>query len=121
MDPKKISVMVQWPLPRSLKAMRGFLGLMGYYRKFIQDYGKIVAPLTYMLKKNSFKWTTKAEEAFHRLKEATTQALVLALPDFTRKFVVECDASGSEIGAVLRQDRPITFHSQALHGKNLMR
>ena len=119
-DLEKISAMVQWPIPRSPKAMRGFLGLMGYYRKFIQDYGKIATPLTNMLKKNSFKWNTKAEEAFQRLKEAMTQAPVLALPDFTRQFVVECDASGSGIGAVLPQDHPITFHSQALHGKNLM-
>ena len=120
MDPEKISAMVQWPLPWSPKAMRGFLELTRYYRKFIQDYGKIATPLTNMLKKNSFKWNTKAEEALQRLKEAMTQAPVLALPDFTRQFVVECDASGSGIGVVLCQDRPIAFHSQALHGKNLM-
>lgn len=89
-------------------------------RKFIQDYGKIAVPLTHMLKKNSFKWTALAEVAFQKLKDAITKALVLALPSFNRTFVVECDASGSGIEAVLRQDRPITFHSQALHGKNLL-
>jgi len=67
--PEKISAMVQWPKPQTPKAMRGFLGLKGYYRKFIQDYGKIAAPLTHMLKKNSFKWTALAEVAFQKLKD----------------------------------------------------
>ena len=56
-DQEKISAMVQWPKPNNPRAMRGFLGLTGYYRKFIQDYGKIAAPLTHMLKKNLFSWT----------------------------------------------------------------
>ena len=119
-DPEKVSAMVQWPQPRSPRAMRGFLGLTGYYRKFIQDYGKIAAPLTQMLRKNSYQWSDKAVTAFEKLKNAMTRAPVLALPDFARQFVVECDACGSGIGAVLRQERPIAFYSQALHGKNLM-
>ena len=119
-DPEKITAMVQWPLPRSPRAMRGFLGLTGYYRKFIQDYGKIAAPLTQMLRKNSYKWSPLAESAFQKLKDAMTGAPVLALPDFSQQFVVECDASGAGVGAVLRQDRPIAFHSQALQGKNLL-
>ena len=81
--------------------MHGFLGLTRYFRKFIKYYGKIVTPLTQMLRKCSFAWTTRAEESFQRLKEAMTKALVLALPNFTHPFIVECDASGSGIGAVL--------------------
>ena len=119
-DQEKISAMVQWPKPNNPRAMRGFLGLTGYYWKFIQDYDKIVAPLTHMLKKNLFSWTPQAEVAFQRLKDAMTKAPVLALPNFSHQFIVECNASGTGIGAVLRQERPIAFHSQALHGKNLL-
>jgi hypothetical protein len=118
-DSEKISAMMSWPLPKPPRAMRGFLGLTSYYRKFIKDYGKIASPLTQMLRKDSFKWNLAAITAFTKLKEAMTQALVLALPNFNCIFVVECDASGSRVGVVLSQDHPIAFHSQALHGKNL--
>ena len=80
----------------------------------------MVAPLTHMLKKNLFSWTPQVEVAFQRLKDAMTKAPVLALPNFSHQFIVECDASGIGIGVVLRQERPIAFHSQALHGKNLL-
>lgn len=100
------------------RAMRGFLGLTRYYHKFIQDYGKIAAPLTNMLKKNSFTWTPVAETAFQRLKEVMTKAPVLALPNFNHTFIIECDASSFGIGFVL--SNPIAIHSQALHGKNLL-
>jgi hypothetical protein len=57
MDPEKITTMVQWPKPANIKALRRILGLTSYYRKFIQGYGTIVAPLTWLLKKDSFAWT----------------------------------------------------------------
>ncbi|KAL9427055.1 hypothetical protein AB3S75_033777 [Citrus x aurantiifolia] len=112
--------MMNWPKPSTLKALRAFLGLTGYYQKFIQNFGKIVRPLTKMLKKDSFSWTPAAEEAFKKLKEAMTKAPVLALPDFSKKFIIECDASGLGIGAILMQERPIAFFNQALQGKNLL-
>jgi hypothetical protein len=119
-DQGKIQAMIDWPLPKTIKSLRGFLGLMGYYRKFIRHYGSIAAPLTSMLRKNSFVWTEAAEEAYKVLKTAMTQAPVLALPNFTQSFVIECDASGVGVGVVLMQnDRPVAFLSKALKGKAL--
>jgi hypothetical protein len=68
-DPEKVEAMKQWPKLKTLKAMRGFLGLIGYYRRFIQDYGKIAAPLTRMLKKNNLTWTIAGEKAFTDLQQ----------------------------------------------------
>ena len=119
-DPSKVEAMLTWHKPETPKALRGLLGLTGYYRKFIQNYGKIAALLTNMLKKNSFEWSDKAGEAFQLLKMAMTQAPVLSLPDFYKSFIVECDASGSGIGAVLLQDRPIYFFSHVLSKKHLL-
>ncbi|KAL5803158.1 hypothetical protein ACOSQ4_031463 [Xanthoceras sorbifolium] len=111
--------MLSWTKPKNAKAMRGFLGLTDYYRKFIQNYGKIATPLTKMLRKNSFEWSLAVEEAFERLKLAMTQAPVLALPDFSQTFIIECDASGLGVGAVLLRTRPIAYFSHALQGKHL--
>jgi hypothetical protein len=112
-DPSKLSAMVSWPLPRSIKALCGFLGLTGYYRKFIRNYGLLAAPLMGLLNKNSFVWTPEATQAFEALKLAVTSPLVLRLPDFSQPFVIECDASGTGLGAVLMQGgRPLAFLSK---------
>ena len=73
-----------------------------------------------MLKKNSFSWTPATETTFKKLKEAMTKAPVLVLPHFSKKFIIECDASGLGIGAVLKQEKLIAFFSQALQRKNLL-
>jgi hypothetical protein len=115
MDVSKIQSITEWPRPRSVRTLRGFLGLAGYYRRFIQDFGKLAAPLTSLLKRDAFQWSPATETAFLELTRSLTSAPVLALPDFTRPFIVECDASGSGIGAVLHQaDGAIAFFSRAL-------
>ncbi|GAU27744.1 hypothetical protein TSUD_215550 [Trifolium subterraneum] len=119
-DPNKVLSVTNWPTPRNVKGVRGFLGLTGYYRKFIKDYGKVAKPLTDMTKKDAFVWGVKAQEAFDTLKRNLTTAPVLALPDFTKDFIIECDASGGGIGAILMQDkRPVAYFSKALGIRNL--
>jgi hypothetical protein len=119
-DPKNIEAMQDWPHPKTLKILHGFLGLTGYYRKFVKNYGKIVTPLTALLKNNSFTWTPAAAQDFQTLKMAMCTTPVLALPDFTKTFVLECDASGKGIGVVLMQEgRPLAFTNKQLSERNL--
>jgi hypothetical protein len=119
-DPKKIESTQDWPHPKTLKILRGFMGLTGYYRKFVNNYGKIATPLTALLKNNSFTWTPAAAQAFQTLKMVMSTTLVLALPDFTKTFVLECDASGKGIRAVLMQEgQPLAFTNKKLFEGNL--
>ncbi|BBH02927.1 transposable element gene [Prunus dulcis] len=118
-DPSKLNAVADWPVPTSVKSLRGFLGLTGYYRKFIPHYGRESFPLTQLTKKDGFLWTPEATAAFHKLKELMLSPRVLALPDFTKPFIIESDASGSGIGAVLQQEgRPIAFTSKTLGPRN---
>lgn len=103
------------------KKLRGFLGLTGYYRRFIKDYGKICQPLTRLLKKDNFTWGSATTDAFNKLKEVMTTPPVLALPNFSLPFIIETDASRVGIGVVLmQQGHPIAFLSKALSPRNLL-
>ena len=81
-NPNKIKSIKEWRIPTTLRHLRGFLGLIGYYRKFVKNYGRIKTPLMTLLKKDAFSWTPEATKAFEDLKEAMCRALVLSTLDF---------------------------------------
>jgi hypothetical protein len=115
-DPTKVQEVMDWKPPTSVHQIRSFLGLAGYYRRFIPDFSKIAKPMTELLKKEvKFRWDDKCDEAFHTLRKLLTTAPVLAQPDYTQPFDVYYDASGTGLGCVLMQNnRVIAYASRAL-------
>ncbi len=105
-DPSKIEAMKSWPTPKTVKELRGFLGLAGYYRRFIKGYGGLSKPLTELLKKDKFAWDEEATRAFEELKMVMTTAPILAMPNYAKPFTIKVDISGYSIGAVLKEGDP---------------
>lgn len=118
-DPSKTEAMLNWPIPTSFTELRGFLGLTGYYRRFVHRYGLLAKPFTVLLQQKTLQWPPSAQEAFEKLKTAMSSTPVLGIPDFSRPFFVETDASDLGIGDVLLQDNhPIAYLSKALGIRN---
>ncbi|KAM0727554.1 Retrovirus-related Pol polyprotein from transposon 17.6 [Formica fusca] len=119
-DPSKLTAIKEFPTPKKVKDILSFIGLAGYYRKFIEDFSRIAKPLTKLTKKTEkFEWTMEQQNAFEILKEKLMTTPVLKYPDFTQEFIVTTDASDYAIGAVLSQgkvgnDRPIAYASRVL-------
>ena len=101
-DPSKIQDVLNWKTPESVSEIRSFLGLAGYYRRFVPDFSKIARPMTELLKKGvRFNWDDKCEQAFQTRTKLLTSAPILTQPDITRPFDVYCDASGTGLGYIL--------------------
>jgi hypothetical protein len=117
-DPQKVKAIKEFSIPKNTTDVKSFLGLAGYYQKFIPQCSKIVKPLNDLLKKDQiWLWEQEQLESFHLLQTVLTQELVLQYPDFTKPFVLTTDASGFAIGAILSlgkigQDKAIAFASR---------
>lgn len=109
----KISAIIEWPKPITVRGLRGFLGLTGYYWKFVLNCGTIAAPLMAILEKNSFHWTDDVITVFERLKSTMTTTPILILPKFELIFVIEWNASDIGIrAALLQQNNPVAYFNR---------
>jgi hypothetical protein len=107
-NPSKVKSVLDWQAPANVKEVRGFLGMAGYYRRFIEGFSKIAGPMTKLLRKNTpFEWSEKCEESFQELKKKLTIAPILAVPETGKDYTVYCDASKNGLGCVLMQDRKV--------------
>lgn len=128
-DPSKVTAVTEWPVPTTIKEVRAFLGLAGYYRRFIANFAKIARPLNSLLigapadkrtGAHSIIWSSECQQAFEALKTALTKAPILAIADYSEPFVLYTDASNAGLGAVLAQkqggqERVVAYASRSLH------
>jgi hypothetical protein len=121
-DPKKVADILNWKAPADARGIKSFIGMAGYYRRFIGGFSKIAKPMTALLgNKVEFKWIQKCQEAFEALKEKLTTTPVLVLPDVHKPFSVYCDACYTGLGCVLMQEGRVVAYSSRhlkLHEKN---
>lgn len=120
MQEDKVKAIQEWPTPKNATEVLQFKGLAGFYRRFVKNFSKMAAPLSALCGNTPFKWGPEEQQAFDSLKQAITTAPVLQPADFSRPFVVTCDASGNAVGAVLSQGegkdaRPVAFESRKLN------
>lgn len=121
-DPDRVQAIVDYPAPRTVRQIRSFLGMAGWYQRYIANFSAIASPITDLMRTTCrFEWTPDAQNAFETLKERMTSAPFLTHPDFTKPFVIQCDASITGVGSVLFQlddeghERPIAFMSKKLN------
>ena len=121
-DPSKIETVLKWERPQIVTEVRSFLGLAGYYRRFVEGFSKMVSPLTQLTSKDQpFSWTNKCKECFEEMKRRLTIAPMLVIPDTSKTFEVYFDASYQGLSCVLMQEkRPVAYASRQLkvHEKN---
>jgi hypothetical protein len=111
-DPSMISDVLSWNAPTSVGDIHSFLGLTGYYRRFIEGFSKITKPMTELLEKDKkFKWTPTCEVSFQELKERLTTTSVLVMPDIGKPFSIYCDALRQGLGCVLMQDGHVVAYA----------
>ena len=100
-DPQKVQAIMDWPEPKNIHEIRSFHGLTSFYHRFIKGFSTIMSPITDCMKQGEFVCTKATAKAFNEVKQKMTKAPVMCLPDFTKPFEVECDASSNSIGGVL--------------------
>ena len=120
----KIDAVRSWPVPRDVTGIRSFLGLAGFYRRFVKDFSKIALPMTELTKDVPFEWKVEQQASFEALKGALCTTPVLLIPDPKLPYTLNCDACNYAIGATLQQDQgkglqPVAFMSQKLTGAQL--
>ncbi|XP_071680330.1 uncharacterized protein [Lolium perenne] len=111
-DPAKVAAVTEWEPPKNVGEIRSFLGLAGYYRRFIENFSKIAKPMTELLKKEKkFAWTEACEASFQELNKRLVSAPILCLPDLEKEFQVYCDASRQGLGSVLMQEGKVAAYA----------
>jgi hypothetical protein len=111
-DPGKVKDVLNWMSPATVSEIQSFLGLAGYYRRFIKDFSKIAKPMTKLVEKNkAFEWTKEGQASFEELKKRLTSSPVLVLPDLTKKFDIYCDVSPQGLGCVLMQEGQVVCYA----------
>jgi ribonuclease HI len=111
-DPKKVAAILDWKEPKDVRGIKSFIGMAGYYRRFIECFSKIARPMIALLaKKVDFKWTPVCQQSFEMLKQKLTTTPMLVLPDVHKPFSVYCDASYTGLGCVLMQEGKLVAYS----------
>jgi hypothetical protein len=119
-DPAKVKEIMEWRVPTTVTEIRSFLGLAGYYRRFIEGFSKIAKPMTSLLEKGrEFKWDEKCQDSFDQLKKRLMSPPVLGMPDLQKGFDIYCDACGQGLGCVLMQGHVIAYASRQLRKHEL--
>ena len=110
-DPEKVEAVMSWERPKSVFEIRSFLGLSRYYRRFIEDFSRLAAPMTRLTRKEvKFDWDDRCEKAFQELKRRLTSAPILIVPNRGQGYTVYCDASRARLGSVLMQSRRVVAY-----------